>query len=118
MTPRRGDVVLAWYPFASGAGGKRRPCLVVSADRDNGRLVNVVLAQITTNLRAAAEPTHLLVEVATPEGAASGLLHDSLVSCNNLATVEQSLVDRVIGFLSPTAMGWVDDCLLAALDLP
>ncbi len=29
MSVSRGDVVLAWYPFASGAGGKRRPCLVV-----------------------------------------------------------------------------------------
>jgi mRNA-degrading endonuclease toxin of MazEF toxin-antitoxin module len=35
MTVRRGDVVLAWYPFSSGAGGKRRPCLVVQNDADN-----------------------------------------------------------------------------------
>jgi hypothetical protein len=25
MSVLRGDVVLAWYPFASGRGGKRRP---------------------------------------------------------------------------------------------
>ncbi|MBX9626630.1 MAG: type II toxin-antitoxin system PemK/MazF family toxin [Gemmataceae bacterium] len=117
MTFRRGDVVLAWYPFASGAGGKRRPCLVVSADRDNARLANVVVAQITSNLRAVREPTQLLVALNTPEGAQSGLLHDSLVSCNNLATIEGPLVDRVIGFLPPVLMARAEECLKAALDL-
>ena len=37
MTARRGDVVLAWYTFASGVGGRWRPCLVVSAGRDGMR---------------------------------------------------------------------------------
>ena len=34
----RGDVVLVFYPFASGAGGKRRPGLVVQNDADNSRM--------------------------------------------------------------------------------
>jgi hypothetical protein len=29
MSIQRGDVVLAWYPFASGKGGKRRPGVIV-----------------------------------------------------------------------------------------
>lgn len=118
MSVQRGDVVLAWYPFASGAGGKRRPCLVVQNDRDNARLTNAVVAQITSNLRAASEPTQLLIEVSTPEGQQSGLLHDSLVSCNNLATIEQSLIVKVIGSLPAANMRQVDDCLKAALELP
>src|SRR5262245_48086171 len=118
MTIKRGDVVLAWYPFSSGAGGKRRPCLVVQNDADNGRLTNIVVAQITSNLRAAHEPTHLLIEVSTPEGKQSGLLHDSLVSCNNLATIEQSLIDRKIGELAVATMQKVDVCLKASLGLP
>lgn len=118
MTFRRGDVVLAWYPFSSGVGGKRRPCLVVSADRDNARLATVIVAQITSNLRAAAEPTHLLIEVATPVGVQSGLLHDSLVSCNNVATIETTLIDRAIGFLPAAVMARVDGCLRVALDIP
>jgi len=46
-----------------------------------------ILAQITTNLARAGEPTHLLIEASTIEGQHTGLLHDSLVSCNNLVTV-------------------------------
>src|SRR5436305_841652 len=117
MSVRRGDVVLAWYPFASGSGGKRRPCLVVQNDRDNGRLTNTVVVQITSNLRAAAEPTQLLIDVTTPEGRQSGLLHDSLVSCNNVATIEQALVVKVIGTLGGATMAKVETCLKAALDL-
>jgi mRNA interferase MazF len=56
--------------------------------------------------------------VTTPEGQQSGLLHDSLVSCNNLATIEQSLINRKIGELSPAMMARVNDCLKAALELP
>ena len=78
----RGDVVLAFYPFASGSGGKRRPGLVVQNDADNARMAATILAQITTNLARAGEPTHLLIETSTTEGQQSGLLHDSLVSCN------------------------------------
>jgi mRNA interferase MazF len=80
----RGDVVLAFYPFASGSGGKRRPGLVVQNDPDNARMAATILAQITTNLARVGEPTHLLIESSTTEGQQSGLLHDSLVSCNNL----------------------------------
>ena len=117
MSFGRGDVVLAWYPFASGEGGKRRPCLVVQNDLDNARLTNTIVAQITSNLRAAHEPTHLLIEVATVEGAQSGLLHDSLISGNNLATIEQALVARTIGTLSAAMLARFEDCLKAALDM-
>ena len=117
MSIARGDVVLAWYPFASGEGGKRRPCLVVQNDADNARLTNTIVAQITSNLRSAHEPTHLLLEVGTAEGTQSGLLHDSLVSGNNLATIEQALIARTIGSLSGATMVRFDDCLEAALDL-
>jgi mRNA interferase MazF len=86
----RCDVVRAWYPFASGQGSKQRPCLVVQNDADNQRLANTDIAQITSNLRRVGDKSHVLIEVGTPEGAQSGLLHDSLISCNNLATIEQS----------------------------
>src|SRR5262249_10900765 len=118
MTIKRGDVVLARYPFASGAGGSRRPVVVVQNDPDNQRLANTIAAQITTNLKRASEPTHVLIEVSTPEGQQSGLLHDSVVSCINLATIEQNLIDRKIGELSAALMQKVEAALKAALGLP
>jgi mRNA-degrading endonuclease toxin of MazEF toxin-antitoxin module len=46
------------------------------------------------------------------------LLHDSVVSCTNLATVHEDRVGRVIGHLSASALRRLDDCLKAALGLP
>ena len=118
MSVKRGDVVMAWFAFASGKGSKRRPCLIVQNDSDNHKLANTVIAQITSNLPRRGDKSHLLVELATPEGQQSGLLHDSLVSCNNLDTIEQNLVDRVIGSLPSAAMQKINDCLKAALEVP
>jgi mRNA interferase MazF len=114
----RGDVVLAWFPFASGAGGKRRPCVVVQNDEDNGKLTNTMIVQITTNLARAGDKSHFLIDVATPDGQRTGLLHDSLVSCNNLATIEQSLIGRVIGSLSAALVQDLNKCLQASLGMP
>jgi mRNA interferase MazF len=85
---KRGDVVLVFYPFASGIGGSRRHSLIVQGDFHNQRIANTVIAQITTNLRRANDPAHLLVESATAVGQQAGLLHDSLVFCINLGTAE------------------------------
>src|SRR5438128_1720588 len=104
MNVRRGDVILAFYPFASGAGAKKRPVLVVQNDRDNRRLSNTIVAQITSNTRRAHEPTHLLIEIASADGRQSGLLCDSVISCVNLATINESRIDRIIGSLSPSLM--------------
>jgi mRNA interferase MazF len=117
MSIRRGDVVLAWYPFASGQGGRRRPCLVIQNDVDNARLANTVVAQITSNLQRVGDKSHLLIETATPEGKRAGLLHDSVVSCNNLATIERLLIQKVIGNVDGASMQKIDDCLKAALDI-
>ena len=117
MNVRRGDVVLVLYPFASGMGGSRRPALIVQNDADNARLQNTIVAQITTSLRQVAEPTHLLIAQSTPEGRQAGLLYDSVVSCNNLATINEDRIDRVIGHLSAALMRHIDGCLKAALGL-
>jgi mRNA interferase MazF len=117
MRVRRGDVVLAWYPFAAGQGRKRRPCVVVQNDEDNRKIANTIVAQVTSTMVRLGDKSHFLIDLSTPEGKLSGLLHDSLVSCNNLATIEQDLVDRVIGSLSGGLLRQLDVCLKAALEL-
>ena len=109
--------MLVLYPFASGRGGSRRPALIVQNDRDNERLDNTIVAQVTSNLRRAPDPSHLLIEQTTPEGQQAGLLHDSVVSCTNLATVHEDRIDRVIGHLPESAMRRLDECLKTALGL-
>src|SRR5215510_3352628 len=80
MNVQRGDVVLVDYPYAAGGGTKVRPALVVQNDRDNQRLLNTIVAQITSVTRRALEPTQLLIEIATPAGQQSGLRQNSVVN--------------------------------------
>lgn len=113
----RGDVVIVDFPFTSGTQSKVRPALVVQSDRVNRRLSKTIVAMITGHLRRAAEPTQLLVDPATPDGASCGLHGPSLVSCTNLYTIDQASVKKVIGNLSANAMMSVDGRLREALGL-
>ncbi len=115
MSLRRGDIALAFYPFASGTGGSRRPVLVIQSDVYNQRIRNTIVAQITTNLTRANDPAHLLVDLAAPAGQQSGLLHDSVVSCLNLATLTEDRIDKAIGSLPDAMMAKVSQCLKTAL---
>ncbi len=73
MNIQRGDVVLVDYPYAAGGGAKVRPVLVIQNDRDNQRLLNTIVAQITSVTRRALEPTQVLIEIATPAGQRSAV---------------------------------------------
>src|SRR5213078_2965010 len=108
MPQPRGDAILAFVPNVGGPGGKVRPALVVQSDHNNARLNETIIAAITSNLSRVREATHLLIEVATPEGAASGLLHDSAVRCERLHSIPQVDVRRVIGKLPGALMQQID----------
>jgi mRNA-degrading endonuclease toxin of MazEF toxin-antitoxin module len=53
----------------------------------------------------------------TPEGQASGLLHDSAVKCEHLLTLLWRLFGRVIGRLPQEPMERIDECLKQSLGL-
>ena len=118
MKYTRGDIVLADLPFTDRTGSKVRPALVVQNDRNNARLHDVILALITrSTARATTESTQLLVDVGTPDGQATGLLHNSAVKCEHLITLHISFIQRVIGRLPKGMMQRIDDCLKDSLEL-
>lgn len=118
MPVTRGDVVLAFVPNVGSPGGKVRPALIVQSDHNNARLNETIIVAITSNISRVHEPTPLLIEVATPEGAASGLLHDSAIRCERLHTIPQQIIQRVIGKLPDSLMKKVDECLKSAQRIP
>jgi mRNA-degrading endonuclease toxin of MazEF toxin-antitoxin module len=116
---RRSDVVIARFPYAGGGGAKVRPAVVVQCDRLNGQIQNTLLAMITGNTSlVGVEPTQLLIDPTTPEGASSGLSYASAVKCENLATIPQTDIVDTIGHLSDVLKQRLNDCLKAALELP
>ncbi len=118
MNVQRGDVVLVDYPYSAGGGTKVRPVLIIQNDRDNQRLLNTIVAQITSVTRRFLEPTQLLIEITTAEGQRSGLRQDSVVNCVNLLTLDKARILRKLGSLPSALMQRVNTCLKAALELP
>lgn len=114
---RRGDVVRVDFPFTDIPQQKKRPAVVIQNDRDNQKIRKTVVAMITGNLKRLGDPSHLLIDPSTPEGASSGLHGPSLVSCNNLYTLEQDCIQTTLGHLSDALKQKLNDCLKAALDL-
>jgi mRNA-degrading endonuclease toxin of MazEF toxin-antitoxin module len=114
----RGDIMLVRFPHPSGQRGKKRPAVVVQSDTYAGAVGTLVVAEVTKNMTLAIDSACLFVNLSTPEGKATGLLQDSVVSCLLLATVDANRVAQVLGSLSAGMKLKLNDCLKAALGLP
>ena len=91
--------MLVLFPNSDLRTAKLRPALVVQADNLNTELPQIVVAMISSKTARANHPSRVLVSRATPEGQRSGLLTDSVVMTDNIATVAVNAVSRVIGKL-------------------
>jgi mRNA interferase MazF len=96
---KRGDVILVLFPHSDLRTAKPRPALVVQADDLQTGLPQVIVAMITSKLFRANHLSRVTVLRSAPEGQRSGLLSDSVVMTDNLATIAESEIDRVIGTL-------------------
>ena len=114
----RGDVVLVRFPHPSGLRGKKRPAVVVQSDAYCGKVGTLVVAEVTSNLTMANDPACLLIDVNTPEGQATGVVRDCVVSCLVLVTVYADTIVQTLGTLSPSMREKLNGCLKAAMGLP
>lgn len=93
---------------------KRRPALVIQADELQTELSQVIVAMITSRLFRANHRSRVLVELSTPWGEQLGLLTDSVIMTDNLTTITETAIDKVIGSVP---MGEVDEALCHTLGL-
>ncbi len=114
QTVKRGDVVLVLFPNSNLKTAKTRPALVVQADNLQTGLSQVIVAMITSQMSRAGHPSRVKILLNTLEGQQSGLLTDSVVMVDNLATITLSAIYRVIGSLP---MSEVDKALKYTLGL-
>ena len=99
LVPKRGDVVLVLFPHSDLRTAKPRPAAVVQADNLETGLPQVIVAMITSKIFRANHPSRILVELNSLDGEKSGLLANSVVMTDNLATINVVAIDRVIGKL-------------------
>lgn len=95
-TYSRGEVVLVVFPDSNLMTYKRRPALVVQDEGAPTALSQRVVAMITSNLSRTG-PTRVPVQRASRSGKAMGLLTDSVIVTDNLATVLDREIDRALG---------------------
>jgi len=111
---KRGDIVLMLFPHSDLRTAKTRPALVVQADNLQTGLPQIIVAMITSRMLRAQHRSRVIVQFSTLEGQQSGLLTDSVVMTDNLATVAETEIDRIIGALP---MGNIDAALRHTLGL-
>jgi mRNA interferase MazF len=111
---RRGDVILVLFPNSDLRTAKTRPALVIQTNDLQTGLPQVIVAMITSNVARAAHPSRILIRRTTRIGHQSGLLTDSVVMTDNLATILETAIDRVIGTVS---MKTIDTALRHTLNL-
>lgn len=115
MLCNRGDIVLVLFPDSNLRTAKRRPALVIQADNLETGLRQTIVAMITSNVLRADHPSRVSLLLNSPQGRQSRLLMDSVVMTDNLATVIENEIDRVLGQLLD--MSEVDTALRRTLAL-
>lgn len=96
---KRGDVVLVLFPHSNLRAAKTRPALVVQADDLETGLPQVIVAMITSQMSRTNHPSRITVLQSSPEGQQSGLLSDSVIMTDNLATIADTAIYRIVGSL-------------------
>lgn len=91
------------FPDSNLRTAKRRPALVVQADDLVTGLAQAIVSMISSNLARAGCPSRILVKGDSETGRQTGLLMESVIITDNLATVQHSEIDRVIGAFADTA---------------
>ncbi len=103
-TIRRNDVVLVLFPNSNLTTAKTRPALVVQADNLQTGLSQIIVAMITSQMSRAGHLSRVTILLNSKEGQQSGLLMDSVVMTDNLATITLFAIQRVIGTLPPAGI--------------
>lgn len=111
---KRGDVILVRFPNSDLITYIKRPALVVQADAVKTGLPQRIAALITSNI-ARQGPSRVLILKDSSQGKTMGILQDSVVVADNLATIHDRQIDRAIGRCQ--AMEAVDTALRSILAL-
>ena len=112
---KKGTVLLILFPNSDLVTAKRRPAVVVQSDDLNTELDQVIVAMITSNLSREGHPSRIRINKDSEEGTSAGLLTDSIIMTDNLATVRFLEIERALGAL--TDKDKIDNALKVTLGM-
>lgn len=88
----KGKIVVVPFPFTDLSLIKRRPALILHETK-----YDIVVAYISSVMPPVISPEDVLVPQSRPSFVGTGLLSDSVIMLDKLATVEKSLIIRTLG---------------------
>jgi len=95
------DIVLVPLPFTDLSGQKKRPVLVVSSTQFNRVSRDIIVVQITSNLKSGFKEYNILIDNEDLEVCYNDrLIRTSLIKPYRIFAVEKSKVIKKIGKLS------------------
>lgn len=92
----RGDVVLVNFPYSDLIRYKQRPALVVQDITVYTGLMDLLIAQITSNTDRKG-PSRVSIEKNSIEGKQMGVLADSVIMADKIATISSEMINKKIG---------------------
>ena len=98
-TYRRGHVVVVEVPFSDLSGTKRRPALVVSAEKFHRALPDLIVCPISSQAQFYRKPG--VGDCPLGDWRRAGLRHPSTVRISKLLAVEKQIVKKALGALAP-----------------
>jgi mRNA interferase MazF len=88
----KGKIVVVPFPFTDLSSIKRRPALILHETK-----YDVVVAYISSVMPSIPLPEDVLIPRSRPSFIRTGLISDSVIQLDKLATIEKSLIIRILG---------------------
>ena len=107
---RRGELYRVAHPTSKDPKRHRIFCVVSRQVLIDSKYSTVICAPVYTTYDALASQVPLGVE--------DGVKHDSSIHCDNLLSLQKSVLTNFIATLSTERMAELDQALAVALDLP
>lgn len=111
---RRGDVVLARFPYTDLSGDRVRPAVIVSVEESGPEYIMVFIASMFPSRPGRFES---ILHRNRPEVSSTGLRLPSVFRANRAVTLSRILVARRLGQVGPRIAREVDVRLRGALGL-
>ncbi len=108
----RGDIVLVPFPFSNQTTTKKRPAVVIRSNRYNEISQDIIIMAITSRTE---KPT-VIGEGFIENWKTAGLLKPSTVK-PAISTIEENLVLKRLGRLSPRDLASLDNILRRLINL-
>ena len=97
ITYKQGDIILVWFPDSNLMTTKKRQGVVLQSNNLQTGLGQLIIGMITSNLIRKGHTSRIFVDIHTEMGQRTGLLGDSIIMTDNIATVRLSEIYRRIG---------------------